>query len=211
VKGELVNVLVLGATGRVGHQFLELATTKEHQLTAIVRDPARLPKVGPRVRVLTANVLERGVVDGVLEGRYDAVVNLLGGGLARSTLVTDSTRLAVEAMTRRGVRRYAGISVLTLMPTTLAGRMTALVLGSTFLRHVDRDHRGALEALRGSSLDWVMVACGKINDGPGGGPLTRADQFPGGYRSIETGAVARELWRELEAPEHHAAAVGVWA
>lgn len=208
-----MNLLLLGATGRVGHRFLELASRTDHRVTALVRDASRLPKgLGPRVRVLTGNVLEPGLVQRTLhDERYDAVVNVLGGGLARSSLVTDSTRLAAEAMRTEGVSRYAGISVLTLMPATVPGRVTAAVLGSTFLRHVDHDHHGALEALRQSDLDWVMVACGKIDDGPGGAPLTRAERFPGGYRAIDTGDVARELWRELETPEHHRAAVGVWA
>lgn len=167
--------------------------------------------MGASVRVVTGDVLAKDTIARVLaDGPIDAIVNALGGGLERSTLVTDSTRLAVAAMQAAGVRRYAGISVLTLLPATLPGRVTAFVLGSTFLRHVDRDHRGALEALRAAEVDWVMVACGRINDRDGGRPLTRSNRFPGGYRSIDTGDVARELWREVLAPEHHRTAYGVW-
>jgi len=141
---------------------------------------------------------------------YDAVVNVLGGGLAKSTVVTASTRLAVEALSSSATRRYVGISVLTLMPKNALGSFTAFVLSSTFLRNVDHDHSGAVELLTASTLDWTLVACGRIVDGHGGLAVKRSDRFTGGYRRIETGDVAREIWRELVTPEHHRAAFGAW-
>lgn len=205
-----MNILLLGASGRVGQEFLNQAKGKQHSITALMRKPLDSSSWGQDVKFIQGQVLEQGVLNRVIANdRFDALVNVLGGGLAKSTIVTDSTRLAIDALSTDV--RYVGISVLTLMPVTPLGAMTSLILSSTFLKEVDRDHSGALKQLQASSLDWTLVACGKIVDGNGGAKLQRADRFTGGYRQIETGDVAREIWREIMTPEHHQTAFGAWS
>lgn len=136
----------------------------------------------------------------------------MGGDLAKSTVVTESTRLAIEALSATEGVRYMGVSVLTLLPVTPAGAATAFFLNSTVLREVDRDHSGALKLLQASQLDWTLVACGQIVDGHGGATLQRGDRFTwAGYRKIEAGDVAREIWQEISTPEHHRTVFGAWA
>lgn len=45
----------------------------------------------------------------------------------------------------------------------------------------------------------------------GGASLQRGDRFTGGYRKIEAGDVAREIWQEISTPEHHRTVFGAWA
>ena len=206
-----MKVLLLGASGRVGREFMTQAKGKGHAVSALVRKPLGSGDWGDEIAFLAGNVLEPGLLNRTIsKGGYDAVINVLGGGLAKSTVVTESTRLAVEALSSSATRRYVGISVLTLMPKNALGSFTAFVLSSTFLRNVDHDHSGAIKALAASTLDWTLVACGQIVDGHGGLNLKRSDRFTGGYRRIETGDVACEIWRELVAPEHHQTAFGAW-
>ncbi len=202
-----MKILVLGATGNVGRNFIQQSNGKGHTIDAVVRKPVTTEGIN----YIQGNVLDAGVlIDILTKGNYDAVVNLLGGGLAKSTVLTDSTRLVADALSGKSSIRYVGISVLTLMPKTIPGHITAFILSNTFLRHVDRDHHGALESLKSSTLDWTMVACGQIVEGAGGAVLKRADKFTGGYRQIQMGDVAKEIWRELELPEHHKCAFGAW-
>ena len=206
-----MKVLLLGASGRVGREFITQSKGKGHAVSALVRKPLGSGDWGNEITFLAGNALEPGLLNRIIsKGSYDAVVNVLGGGLARSTVVTESTRLAVEALSSSTTRRYVGISVLTLMPKNILGFLTAVVLSSTFLRNVDHDHSGAIKLLAASTLDWTLVACGQIVDGHGGLNVKRSDRFTGGYRRIETGDVAREIWRELVTPEHHRTAFGAW-
>ena len=96
------------------------------------------------------------------------------------------------------------------MPSTLAGSVTDAILGHTFLRHVDHDHRGALDALRASPLDWILIACGRINDGPGTRHYHAGDTFTGGYKHVQVGDVAHALLAEVTAPTRHGQMLGIW-
>ena len=205
-----MKILLLGASGRVGRQFMAQAKGCGHVIEALVRKPLSGQEWPKEIIFTQGNVVEPDLLSKhIAEGKHDAVVNVLGGGLEKSSIVTDSTRLAIEALPAM-TTRYVGISVLTLMSKSLFGKVTAFILSSTFLKHVDLDHHGALTRLQASGLDWTMVACGRISDGPGGATLKRSDRFTGGYRQIQTGDVAREIWRELLTPEHHRRAFGVW-
>ena len=203
-----MKILVLGATWNLGKHFIQQSNGKGHTIDAVVRKPV----TAEGINYIQGNVFDAGVLSDILtKGNYDAVVNLLGGGLTKSTVLTESTRLVVDALSGKSSTRYVGISVLTLMPKTIPGYITAFILSNTFLRHVDRDHHGALESLKTSSLDWTMVACGQIVEGAGGAVLKRANRFTGGYRQIQMGDVANEIWRELEMPDHHKCVFGVWS
>ena len=207
-----MNILLLGASGRVGREFLTQAKGAGHAITALVRKPLEPKTWGDEVTFIEGNVLEQGVLSRVVaHGECNAVVNVLGGGLKKSTVVTESTRLALEALSAFRDTRYVGISVLTLMPKSVFGTLSASILSSTLLKNVDHDHSGAVALLQASSQDWTLVACGQIIDGRGGATLKHADRFIGGYRKIEAGDVAREIWREVVFPKHHRTAFGVWA
>ena len=207
-----MSILLLGASGRVGREFLDQAKGKGHSITALVRKPLDPKTWGDKITFIEGNVLEPGVLFRIVAtGTFNAVVNVLGGGLKQSTVVTESTRLALEALSASRDKRYVGISVLTLMPKTTFGAITGSILSSTLLKNVDHDHSGALALLQASSQDWTLVACGQIVDGRGGASLKHADRFIGGYRNIEAGDVAREIWREVVFPEHHQTSFAVWA
>jgi putative NADH-flavin reductase len=212
IGGSKMSILLLGASGRVGREFLDQAKGKGHTITALVRKPLDPKTWSDEVTFTEGNVLEQGVLFRIVSsGNFNAVVNVLGGGLKKSTVVTESTRLALEALSAFRDTRYVGISVLTLMPKNIFGTISASILSSTFLKNVDHDHGGALALLQASSLDWTLVACGQIVDGRGGSALKHSARFIGGYRMIEAGDVAREIWREVVSPEHHRTTFGVWA
>jgi len=207
-----MKILLLGASGRVGRHMMRQSQGNGSLVHALVRKPIANGNFPDGVTFIPGNIFEPGILKKIFaEEKYDAVVNVLGGGLEKSTVVTDSTRLVVESTSSLAPMRYVGISVLTLMPKNVPGSITAFILSSTFLKHVDRDHYGALESLRSSNLDWAMVACGRITDGEGGASITQSERFTGGYRQIQTGDVAREIWRELVDPKHHMIAFGAWA
>jgi len=206
-----MNILLLGASGRVGRHVMKQSPGNPHRVHALVRKPIANENLADGVTFIQGNVFEPGILKRILlEGKYDAVVNGLGGGLGKSTVVTDSTRLVVESASSLAPIRYVGISVLTLLPKNFPGSMTAFILSSTLLKHVDRDHHGALESLKLSNLDWTMVSCGRITDGEGGASITHSERFTGGYRQIQTGDVAREIWSELVNPKHHMIAFAAW-
>jgi nucleoside-diphosphate-sugar epimerase len=72
-----LRVLVIGATGGSGRQLVQQALALGHQVTAFVRDPAKLQIEHPNLRVAKGNVLDYATVESAMRGQ-DAVLSALG-------------------------------------------------------------------------------------------------------------------------------------
>jgi len=73
-----MNIALIGATGHVGHYFLEEALNRGHRVTALVRDPAKLaPREG--LSVVQADVYDAAQVAHAVAG-HDAVISAFNAG-----------------------------------------------------------------------------------------------------------------------------------
>jgi len=203
-----MHVLVLGATGRVGTEVVRRASEAGHEVTAFVRDPARL-KVRP-AHVAVGDIARQETLVAALSGGIDAVVNTVGADpLKPSTIVTDTARAIVAAMQAGGVRRYVAISGTAQMPKTPLGALSIAILRLTPVGNAIRDHQGAFAVIAASGLDWTLAGCPWIKDGADRGYREHA-KFPGGMKSIVPGDVAAFLVSVLERPSYSRRIVGIW-
>ena len=203
-----MRVLVLGATGRVGNEVARRAGEAGHEVTAFVRDPARL-KVRP-AHVAVGDIVRHETLVAALSGGIDAVVNTVGADpLKPSTIVTDTARAIVAAMRTGGVRRYIAISGTAQMPKTPLGALSIAILRMTPVGNAIRDHQGAFAIVTASGLDWTLAGCPWIKDGPARGYREHA-KFPGGMKSIAPGDVAAFLVNVLDQPSYSRRIVGIW-
>ncbi len=207
-----MRALVIGATGRVGSAFVEQALAAGHEVTVLVRDPARVDLTHRGLTVVKCDVLDAPALAAAYRaGSWDALVDVVGADpLKPSTLVTDAAAALVPLATAAGTPRYLGITGTAQMPKTLLGRISSLVLRLTPVRHGARDHDGAFAIVRASSLDWFLVGCPWIKDGPTVGAYRRSRVFPGGMRTIHPGDVAGRLFEEFERPSVHKGIEGIW-
>jgi nucleoside-diphosphate-sugar epimerase len=107
-----MKLVIFGATGRTGRHLLEQARQAGHQVTAIVRDPDRLPTPIPQgLRVLAADVMNPAAIAPAIAGA-DAVITAIAppGGRAPSTVGPDSARSIIQAMREVGARRLVAIT-----------------------------------------------------------------------------------------------------
>ncbi|MCK7625329.1 NAD(P)H-binding protein [Streptomyces sp. RS10V-4] len=72
-------IALFGATGTIGSRILGEALRRGHQVTAVVRDPAKLTASDPNLTVVTGDVLDPESVAEVAKGQ-DVVVSAVGGG-----------------------------------------------------------------------------------------------------------------------------------
>jgi len=207
-----MKVIVFGATGRVGQAFVERALGAGYSVTAVVRDSARMSATNPLLAVVKGDVLNNvSIADAFSGGRWDAVVNVVGADpLKPSKLVTDTAAALVPLAVKHGVTRYLGITGTAEMDKTVFGQIATFVLQRTPVGHAIRDHDGAIAIVRASSLDWFLVGCPWIRDGPAKGVFKRCKFFPGGMRTIHPGDVALRLFQELEHPSVHREVEGIW-
>ncbi|KOT79074.1 3-beta hydroxysteroid dehydrogenase [Streptomyces rimosus subsp. pseudoverticillatus] len=72
-------IAIFGANGTIGSRVLDEALRRGHQVTAVVRDPAKITKADPNLTVTTGDILDPGSVAAVAQGQ-DVLVSAVGGG-----------------------------------------------------------------------------------------------------------------------------------
>ncbi|MFG3038613.1 NAD(P)-dependent oxidoreductase [Streptomyces sp. NPDC048330] len=185
-----MRLLLFGATGGTGARLLDQAVGAGHQVTAVVRDPARVPVTDPgaRLTVVPGNVLEpEGWRDAV--AGHDAVVSCLGSTDRRhpTTVYSQGTGNIVEAMRDAGVGRLlclssAGLEVTPAVPP--AQRLVTRYVIQRLYRHGYAD-MARMETLLASAsagdTAWTAVRPPMLTDGP----------LTGHYRTAENGHLER--------------------
>ncbi|MFC9823977.1 NAD(P)-dependent oxidoreductase [Streptomyces erythrochromogenes] len=101
-----MQLTVLGATGPIGRQVLRQALAAGHRVTALVRDPARLPERGDaRVTVVIGDAACAADVEEAARGSQALICALGPGKDYRSALATRTAGPVLEAMAAAGVTR----------------------------------------------------------------------------------------------------------
>jgi putative NADH-flavin reductase len=98
-----MKVALFGSTGQIGSRVLNEATDRGHQVTAIVRDPARAP--ARAAAVVIGDVTDvRSVVETV--AGHDAAISAVGGVLpGQEPIVVQAARALIAGLPEAGVDR----------------------------------------------------------------------------------------------------------
>ena len=102
-----MKIALIGATGFVGSRLLTEALTRGHQVTAIVRDPAKLTEQNDRLTVVTGDVDKPEQLAAQLAG-HDIVLSAYNAGWQNPNLYTDflaGSRAIEKATEDAGVPR----------------------------------------------------------------------------------------------------------
>ena len=181
-----MNITVFGATGGTGTALVAQALAAGHEVTAVVRDPARM-KVArhPRLRVVTADVMDPASIAPALAGT-DAAVNTVGPhGLGRTTIQQDSVRSILQAMHQAGARRQLHVSGSSTVDDGESWYMRFPVkplARATVLGNSCTDMRGAESLIRASDMDWTIFRPPALNSKPARGYRTAIDRnLPHGF------------------------------
>ncbi|MER5935673.1 NAD(P)H-binding protein [Streptomyces sp. NPDC002054] len=214
-----MKLTVFGASGGVGREVVRQALHADHEVTAVVRDPARLG-VPAHPRLLVATVGDLGDADAlepVLAGR-DAVLSALGAGTnkkAKAAPVTGPAAHAIlTAMGRVGVRRLSVVSAAPVGPDVpedgVLTRAVVLPLLRRALRDLYADLAVMEAAIAASDADWTVIRPPRLLNRPRTGRYRRVfgGNVPGG-RSIGRGDVADALLASLADPAYACRAVGI--
>lgn len=208
-----MNIALIGATGFVGAALLDELLQRGHQVTAIVRNTARLP-ARDGLRAVQADVLDPAQVAAAVEG-HDAVASAFNPGWNEPELYAlfqRGSRAIVAGAKRAGAKRLlvvGGAGSLYVAPGV------QLVDTPAFLDHVPPNvvpgaqaARDALSELRDEqSLNWTFVTPpAMLQPGQrsgayrlGGDQLLMNGDQPAGI-SVQDLAVA--IVDELETPRH---------
>jgi putative NADH-flavin reductase len=161
-----MKITVLGATGGVGSEVVGQALDRGWDVTAVVRDPARLKLPA---HVVVAGLHEREKLTAAVEGR-DAVISAVGSrDRGPTTVCADGARAAIEA----GAKRLLVVSA-SGMHTEGDGFFTRTLvkpLLNTFLKHGWADMLAMEDVVTASGVDWTVVRPPMLLDGPRTGKI----------------------------------------
>jgi putative NADH-flavin reductase len=156
-----VKLTVFGASGATGRCLTTQALAAGHEVTAVVRDPARLT-VDPhsRLQVVTADVMDPAAIAPAVVGA-DAVLTGVGPrGTGSTTVIADSVRSIIAAMEMSGARRLLALSGSIVADEGESPYLRYLIkplARRTFLRHVNADMAAAEGEIEASRLDWTIL------------------------------------------------------
>ena len=156
-----MKLTIFGATGATGTSLTGQALAAGHEVTAIVRNPARLAvPAHRRLRIVTASVMDPASIAPALEGA-DAVISAIGPrGTGPTTVIRDSARSIIQAMEKTGTLRFVQVSGSIVTDDGESPYLRYLikpVARRTFLRHVCADMRAGEDEIRHSDLDWTIL------------------------------------------------------
>ncbi|MFD7918516.1 NAD(P)-dependent oxidoreductase [Streptomyces sp. NPDC059740] len=211
-----MRLTVLGATGGIGRHLVAHALADGHEVTALVRDPARLPVRDERLTVQRGDALDAASVGSVLTGS-EAVLSAVGQAGRHDPLrpASSSAAATVAAMRAAGVRRYLAVSA---APLQRAGAgvsaLNRLVLNPLLwkvLREVYEDLERMEAVLRESGLDWTSVRPPRLTDAAGTGRYRTAVESGPPSNTVARADVARAMLDMVTRTETFGKAVAVSA
>ncbi|MFG2790420.1 NAD(P)-dependent oxidoreductase [Streptomyces sp. NPDC048419] len=192
-----MKLTVFGATGGIGREIVRQALDAGHEVTAVVRDPARLSVTGERLEVFRDDLGDPEAVRPAAAGR-DVVLSGLGARSRKDAGVAARlTRTVLRAMEAEGVRRLLVVSAGPVGPAPEGEGLldrTARGIVSALLKDVYAD-LGEMEAeLARSATDWTALRPPRLQNKPVTGVYrTVVGGFPAGGRFIARADVAHAM------------------
>jgi nucleoside-diphosphate-sugar epimerase len=186
-----MKVTVFGATGQIGRLVVSELLTGGHDVTAYVRNSAKLARSAPRLVTVTGELSDEARTQQAVRGS-DAVISALGPLLRRGstgTPVTDGTKSIVAAMQTEHVGRYIGLATPSVPDErdspTLKAKILPVVARLLFPNALNELVR-MTTAVTQSDLDWTIARITRPTGGKAKGTCARRLSRPrqGGIRNV---------------------------
>lgn len=196
-----MRIIVFGATGATGRQVVEAALAEGYEVVAFVRDPAKVQRSDPRLRVVQGDLTDAQAVITALDG-VDGVISAAGHVAGTPPdLLAGLVDALVEGLDGRSVRVVsllgAGIDWPGDPPPSLGRRFMTGAM-RLFAGAMLRDAQVHGDRLRASGLPFVIARPPRLTDGPATGRVTAAPYLPMGFsKTVSRADLARFLVDQL--------------
>jgi putative NADH-flavin reductase len=162
-----VKLLIIGGTGGTGRELIKQALEQGHDVTALVRDPAKVKTVHENLQIIKGNVLVYEDVDKAVRGQ-DAVLSTLGHKrfFIYTNILSEGTKNIIAAMEKHGVKRLICVTSLGINDSRFKlGLYYTLFVIPVILFFYFRDKAKQERLITASRLDWTIVRPGQLTNG----------------------------------------------
>jgi uncharacterized protein len=204
-----MNILILGATGRVGSQIVTYALHDRHHVTVLVRTPEKIQINNENLTIIQGNVLNKDDIIRAMHG-IDVVISALNTD--GSTTLSESMPLIIEAMENEGIKRIitvgtAGILQSRITPYSLRYQSSESKQKST---RAAKEHHKVYDMLKQSTLDWTIVCPTYLPDGERVGKYRIDRNFlPEAGAEISVPDTAEFTFKQIKASDYIKSRVGI--
>jgi putative NADH-flavin reductase len=205
-------IIVFGAGGRAGRAAVQEARRRGHQVTAVVRDPAKYGDLAvDGVLMVGGDVTDVNKVAQLAE-EHDAAIGAAADLSAQpDVFFAGAARALLEGLTRAGVERLVVVGLASVLETASGVLLMDTPGYPQEYRSFYLGHAAGTDVLRAdtTTLDWLVIS--PAGDFDHGGART------GRYRTAPAEATSRicyadfaiALLDEIDTPEHHRRHLGV--
>lgn len=165
-----LNILVIGANGGIGRQTVDLALQAGHNVTAMVRDPAKLSMANANLQIVKGDVMYPEVFEDYIDGK-DAIISALGTNTINkpTILYSEGNKNLLRAMKKKGGRRafFISASALEISPVLpFYVRFAEKYIVQKILRHMYDDLRIMENIIKETDTDWTIMRPPRLTDKP---------------------------------------------
>ena len=156
-----MNILIFGASGKLGTLVVKKALKKGHKVTAFVRNASRLSHKDSNLSIIEGNVTNREDIKKALIG-HDVVMSTVGHKKdTPNGMMKTFAEHIVSTMNERNMKRFitllgAGVHDPKDPPASF-GRKSVLVLMKIVTPRILNDSEDHSRIIRSSNLDWTIV------------------------------------------------------
>jgi putative NADH-flavin reductase len=194
------NIVILGAAGRTGQLLVDDALRAGYKVTGFVRTGE---KIAPKQNLTVIEGDARKAEDLQFAfGNQDAIISTLGSSKLNDDLITQSTKVLVEAAKSNNVKRVI------MMSSFLASGQLKMNIISKILSRLSQsmvgDKQAGEDILKQSNLDYTIVYSTRLTDDNDVAKVTlvRPNEFVTPKNSTSRASVAAFLVSEIENTEH---------
>lgn len=204
-----MKIAIFGASGATGLLLTKRCLAAGHEVTALLRTPAKFPFAG-EVRVVEGNAFDADAVRRTVEGA-EVVLSALGArSLRKEDVLERAVPLIVAAMQKTGVRRIVALGSAGALPDSLSKQpawrrwVVEKIVYRTVLKWPVASQIAQWKTLSASGLDWTMVMPPMLTNGTGRG-LDRirvdGEALPRGASRIARSDVADFMMEQIASPQ----------
>ncbi|MED4017726.1 SDR family oxidoreductase [Sutcliffiella cohnii] len=204
-----MNILVLGATGRIGSLIVTYALQDNHSVTVLVRNPEKIQINNDNLTIIQGNVLNKDDIVRVMHG-IDVVISALNTD-GNDTL-SESMPLIIEVIENESIKRIitvgtAGILQSRTSPNTLRYLSSESKRKST---RAAEEHHKVYDILKESTLDWTIVCPTYLPDGEKIGKYrVERNYLPENGAQISVPDTAEFTYNQIESSDYIKSRVGI--
>ena len=160
-------LLILGATGGTGRHVVTQALDAGNDVTAYVRDPAKLPLKHERLRVVVGPIADDAMPLREAMSGQQAVISTLGRGLSLQSehLLERCVPPMLSAMKAHGVGRLIFTSAIGVGDAYSEAPLLSKLVARVLLKDIYSDKLIGENLVRNSDLEWTIVQPAGLTNG----------------------------------------------